>query len=129
MRRQLRAAYDLFPDTAGEIGSMACALLRFELGCRASGVVGDRMGSTIKAIFYTVLFGLAAYAVVVDDRTMTKILLPVVFLVIGWWIWKDLKVTLERRQREREAHSKIINQRLNHLEDRLDELENRVDGL
>ena len=82
--------------------------------------------NTLKGLFYTAVFAVTAYAVVINDRYLIKIILPVAGLIVGWWIWKDMKVMLDQRQREREGRSAIINQRLDHLEDRL---ENRVDGL
>jgi hypothetical protein len=85
--------------------------------------------STVRAFLYAAVFGLAAYAVIVNDRDLIKMLTPVVAVIVGWWIWQDLRVMLDRRRREREGRSAIIEDRLDRLEDRLADLENRVDGL
>jgi hypothetical protein len=101
-----------------------------ELGCTGSKGRGRRDGRQVlehpQGLFYTAVFSVTAYAVVINDRYLIKIILPVAGLIVDWWIWKDMKVMLDQRQREREGRSANINQRLDHLEDRL---ENRVDGL
>jgi hypothetical protein len=53
--------------------------------------------------------------------------LPIAYLIVGWWIWKDLKPAIDRWRRDRETRSMIIGQRLDRLEERMMELENRLD--
>lgn len=82
---------------------------------------------TIKGFFYVAVFGVAGYAVVVNDHDVIKVVTPVVLLICGWWFWKDMRGSFERWQRDRETRAMIVRQRLDRLEDRVADLESRLD--
>jgi hypothetical protein len=65
----------------------------------------------------------------VNDRTLISWVLPFVLAICGWWFWKDTRASFERRQRDREMRALIIGQRLDQLDDRVSELESRLDQL
>lgn len=87
----------------------------------------DTLWGSIKAFVYLGVFGLAGYAVVVNDRELINGVLPFVLAICGWWFWKDMSASFGRWQRDREIRATIVNQRLDQLQDRVAALEDRLD--
>lgn len=82
-------------------------------------------GRALKTTFYICVFAAAGYSALTGDRHFTTWVLPPLLGICAWWIWTDIRITIEQFLGIREGERTALISRIEQLEDRVSDLENR----